>query len=180
MSNSPAVANPGEELDGSVASLDLSPFGQCLNGTAERFADAELQGFPRERIHIRRNPFVRDDDALPCAIVSPYLLRPDPTGGTNRETAVDFLVMISLHWAGGREMVNGMGQALAGLTEAYRLFAKKPNAWLGFTVDAGGACLRDATIDNAEALNLEAWRLGVTTQFLIIDYSLRLGYAGVA
>jgi hypothetical protein len=179
MSNSPAIANPGEELEGSVASLDLSPFGQCLNGTAERFIAAELEGFPRERVHVRRNPFVRDDDKLPCAIISPYLLRPDPTGGTNRETAVDFLVMLSFHWAGGREAVNGMGQALAGMTEAYRLFAKKPNAWLGFTVDAGESCLRDATIDNAEALNLEAWRAGVTAQYLIIDYSLRLGYAGV-
>ena len=56
---------------------------------------------------------------------------------------------------------------------------KKPNAWLGFTVDAGDSCLRDATVDNAEALNLEAWRAGVTAQYLIINYSLRLGYAGV-
>lgn len=179
MSVSPAIANPGEELEGSVAALDLSPFGQCLNGTAERFAAAEIQGFPRERVHVRRNPFVRDDDALPCAIVSPYLFRPNPTGGTNRETAVEFQVMLSFHWAGGREMVNGMGHALAGLTEAYRLFAKKPNSWLGFSVDAGEACLKDATVDNAEALNLEAWQMGVTAQFLIINYSLRLGYAGV-
>ena len=123
--------------------------------------------------------FFYDDDKLPCAIVSPYLMRPNNAGGTNRETAVDFQVMLSFHWAGGREAINGMGDALAGMTEALRLFSKKPNSWLGFTVDAGESCLKDATIDNAEALNLEAWRAGVTAQYLIINYSLRLGYAGV-
>jgi hypothetical protein len=179
MSSSPAIANPGEELEGSVAALDASAMGQCLNGDAERFIAAEVAGFPRERSHVRRGPFVREDDKLPAAVFSPYLMRPNPAAGTNRENVLDFYVMISLHWAGGRETINGMGQALAAAEECFKLFSKKPNDALGFAVSAGGACLRDTTIDNAEALNLEAWRSGVTAVFLIVRHSLRLGYGGV-
>lgn len=172
----PAVANPGEELAGSVASLDDCAFGQCVNGTATVFAELGVSGFPWDRVHVRRNPFVHDSDVLPCAIVSPYMIRPNNGRGANTATAVNFLVMLSLHWAGGRESVNGMGQALAALQAAYAKFSKKSSADIGFYVDRDGACLLDAKVDNAEALNLEAWRMGLTTQFLVVDYLLRLPY----
>lgn len=180
MPTSPVLANPGEETSGSVSTLDLSALGQCLNGTAEVFAGLGLQGFPRERVHIRRNGYLADTDVLPCAIVSHYAIRPDNSGGSNRENAVNYLILLTLHWAGGRDAINGEGMALAALESCYVTFGKKPSRAMGFDVHANGACLMNATIDGADALNDEAFRRGILAKFLLINYRVRLPYGEAA
>lgn len=177
----PVIANPGEEKSGSVSTLDLSACGQCLNGVADVFTGLSLEGFPPERIHIRRNGFIDPEkDVLPCAVISHYAIRPDNAGGSNRENAVHYLILLTLHWAGGRDAINGEGLALNALEQTYVAFSKKPQRNSGFEVNANGAMLKQTTIDSAEALNEEAFRRGINAMFLILDCSVRLPYGDVA
>lgn len=181
------LPNPGEELSGTVASLDESAFGQCVNGTAQVITALELPRIFADRVHIRWDTYLQTDgdgkilDKLPCIIVSPDpVLRPDNAGGTNRENAVNFLVNIAIHRASGMDGINQMGACYAALQEIYRAFSKKPNGTLGFEVRSNQACLKDATIDNAESANEMARRSRLLVQFLRVNYSLRLYYGGVA
>lgn len=178
--NSVVLPNPGEETYGTAAALDASAFGQCLNGVASVIMLQALSGFPDERVHIRWNPYLRTDsngkvlDKLPCIIVSPPSIRPDNSRGSNSESACHFLVMITIHRAGGRDGINQMGACLRALQEIYRAFSKRAARDSGFVVDNDGAALFATTIDSCEALNMEAWRKGLLVQFLMIDCLLRL------
>jgi hypothetical protein len=175
--SSAVLANPGEPTFGVVPALDLSALGQCWNGTLEVGAALELQGFPRERWHLRRNPYLRDDDKLPCAMVSHYGIRTDNAAGTNNETAVHYLFLVALHWAGGRTAINGEAEALNALERLYVAFSKRPRGSLAsISINAEGACLRDVRVDQADALNQEAFRIGALVKFVIVDWFVRLPY----
>lgn len=174
----------GEETAGTVAKLDASAFGQCLNGTAAVLATLDLPRIFWDRVHVRWNSYIRVDgkgqtlDKLPCIIVSPVpTLRPASERGSNQATAVHFLVSIAIHRAGGGDGINQMGDCLAALQEIYVAFSKKPNRDL-FAVHRD--MLLSCTVDNAEADNERARLAGYLVQFLRVDYLLRLPYVGAA
>ncbi len=173
MSESAVLPTIGEPLFGPVPSLDISALGQCWNGTVDILTDLELAKFPAERILIRRNPLLRDDDKTPCATVSHYSARPDNSAGTNNETAVHYLFLLAFHWAEGRTAVNGEAEALAAWETTYIRFSKRPRPFL--LVNSVGD-LRDCKIDQADALNQQAFMRGWMVKFLIVDYFVRLPY----
>lgn len=167
---------PGEAASGTVDSLDLSAVGQCLNGDLRVITGLELQGFPADRVCIRHNTFLQDGEATPRCIIAPFGFRLSASEGTNRESVVHALALLSFHWSQGMDAISKMGQCLYAWEQVYLQFSKKPARDLGFTVDANGACVKQTTVESAEALNFEAWRRGFMVVHMIVDHSIRMPY----
>lgn len=171
----PRLVAVGEETQGTVATLDDSAHGQCVNGTAAVLLTMELPGIG-DRVHVRQRPALYDDDTTPCVMVCPFLTR-ETREGTNSEQDVHYLVLIAVHRAAGRDAINGMGADLYCQETIRKRFAKKPARSIGFLVEANGSCVKQSDIDSAEAINQQAWEAGLAVHYIIVDYLVRLGYS---
>jgi hypothetical protein len=174
------LPNPGEALYGPVDSLEASAFGQCLNGAATLITNEQIPGFAPDRISIRHNTFIQDGEPTPRCIIAPFGYRISASEGTNRETVMHGLALVTFHWAQGQDAISKMGQCLVALETAHRIFSKKPERASGMNVNANGSQLKQMTVDSADALNLEAWRRGLMVVHLIVDFNIRMGYAANA
>jgi hypothetical protein len=171
------LPNPGEAASGIVDSLDQSAFGQCLNGAVTQITDAQIPGFPAERICIRHNTYIQEGESTPRCIIAPFGYRLSASEGTNTESVMHGLALISFHWSQGKDAISKMGQCLVALETVHRLFSKKPSRALGMSVNANGSCLKQTTVESADALNLEAWRRGFLVVHLIVDFNIRMSYS---
>jgi hypothetical protein len=156
-----------------VESLNASALGQCWANVVERLNVLAMRGASGDRLHLRRNYALADTDKLPCTIVSYFATRVDRSRGTNNEIAVHYQFLVSFFWASDQSPINGQGEAIANWELALVAFSKRPKP---FNLSVGGAGLKDCTVDEADALNGAAFKFGVSVQFLIVDYFVRLPY----
>lgn len=152
-------------LFGTVAELESSVAGACLNRTVTSLAGLSLAEFPLSKIHIRALSWDKDL-VTPFMIVRPAPETHNPSEGPVGQVVNHYRMMVTIASAGNRDLVEGLADALLWREKVERLFKKTIPDWAAL-VNTG--FLRKTNVLPGEPFMNDAFYRNVNAQFLLID-----------
>jgi len=154
---------------GTVAELESSVAGACLNRTVTTIAGLSIPEFPLSKIHIRSMSWDKDLVA-PFIIIRPAPETHNPSEGPVGQAVNHYREMITIASAGDRDLIEGMADALLWREKIERPFKKtKPN-WANLV---NGAHMRKTSVLPGEPFMNDAFYRNVNAQFLLIDVEVQ-------
>lgn len=159
-----------EITPGPIASLETSPWGQCLNRIAtiliaENFTDIEGNVWILDPPDISRIP-------TPAIILTPYTPTHSADAGTATQADITLRVMASIIKGGNRVVNATLEDRLFWYCQLFQAFAKR-SAKLP-TVDAMGWRCLATTVEPGDPRVVEAWQVNIDGEILSIGCHMRV------
>jgi hypothetical protein len=154
--------------------LDATNFGTLWQEVAAKVQDLGLDGIAVDRVVMQQVPWLLDSQPVPCVLVCPDTVSPDPDGGTNERDNVTYRFIISFFFANDRNITTSGAGIMAYWHETTRkALQNKSNSTWPIDVPSGFFILSRVG-DTTTPLLIEAKRqAGLNAMFLVVDLLCR-------
>lgn len=164
-----------DEQVGEVATLETSPFGQCLNSTVRVLGALNLgviTSSDPQRFHIRKIPLFdpnTDNIVTPAILVCQF---PESYEDTfNNRVDVTYRVLVVLFKSGNRGLIDGLADQLQWRNQIMMAFTRKQSQMTTVLVD--DAQVLRVFPEPGEPIIPESWRANYDAQWIIVNYLCR-------